>query len=85
MAWSVFLPRCSRPHEPEPRSCQWFRENSVQSFCRKEVIIVKYEKPEVVVLGSALDAVKIMEKDQAGVKDSTLGEGFTADAYEADE
>jgi hypothetical protein len=49
------------------------------------VITVKYEKPEVVVLGSALDAVKIMEKDQAGVKDSTLGEGFTADAYEADE
>ena len=46
---------------------------------------MKYDKPEIVVLGSALDAVKIMEKDQAGVKDSTLGEGFTADAYEADE
>ena len=51
----------------------------------KEVTTVKYDKPEIVVLGSAFDAVKIMEKDQAGVKDSTLGEGFTADAYEADE
>jgi hypothetical protein len=49
------------------------------------VIVVNYEKPEVVLLGSALNAVKIMEKDQAGVKDSSLGEGFTADAYEVDE
>jgi hypothetical protein len=49
------------------------------------VILVKYEKPEVVLLGSAIDAVKIMEKDQAGVKDSSLGERFTADAYEVDE
>lgn len=46
---------------------------------------MKYEKPEVVSLGSTLDAVKIMEKDQAGVKDSSLGENYTADAYEADE
>lgn len=46
---------------------------------------MKYEKPEIVSLGSALNAVKISEKDQAGVKDSSLGENYTADAYEADE
>ena len=46
---------------------------------------MRYEKPEIVSFGSALDAVKISEKDDAGVKDSSLGERFTADAYEADE
>ena len=77
--------KAPQDHETEPRCGRRFRNNTVQPRCRKEVITVKYEKPEVVVLGSALDAVKIMEKEQAGVKDSTLGEGFTADAYEADE
>jgi hypothetical protein len=48
------------------------------------VIVVKYEKPEVVFLGSALNAVKISEKDQAGVKDSSLGEDSTADAHAAE-
>ena len=46
---------------------------------------MKYEKPQLVCLGSAVSSVQIMKKDNPGVKDSSLGEGFTANAYEADE
>ena len=46
---------------------------------------MKYEKPELVPLGSAVSAVQIMRKPDPGVKDTALHEGFTANAYEADE
>jgi len=46
---------------------------------------MKYEKPEVVVLGSASLSVQTSDKPIRHIWDSDLGEGYTAPAYEADE
>jgi hypothetical protein len=46
---------------------------------------MKYEKPEVVVLGSASSSVQTANKPHPRIWDNELGDGYTAPAYEADE
>ena len=46
---------------------------------------MKYEKPEVVALGSALVSVQASNKPAVNIHDNDLGNGYTATAYEADE
>jgi|HubBroStandDraft_6_1064221.scaffolds.fasta_scaffold6006417_1 hypothetical protein len=51
---------------------------------RKEVKTMKYEKPEVVVLASAVESVRGAGKFQEGRLDSPAP-SYTINAYEADE
>ena len=46
---------------------------------------MKYEKPELIEMGPAVECVQGPEKPHAGVFDNVYGPDITADAYEADE
>jgi hypothetical protein len=51
----------------------------------KEVKIMRYEKPEVVVLGSAVNAIQSSDKPRDDIQDSGTDTYFSVSAYEADE
>jgi hypothetical protein len=46
---------------------------------------MKYEKPEIVVVGSAVEAVQGLGKFNSGNPDISNPQKYTVNAYEADE
>jgi hypothetical protein len=46
---------------------------------------MRYEKPSVAALGSAMMSVRSSSKPAPNIHDNELGSGYTAAAYEADE
>jgi hypothetical protein len=46
---------------------------------------MKYEKPEIVIAGSALQAVQGLGKFHSGNPDLSVPQKYTVNAYEADE
>jgi len=59
----------------------------MQILIRKEVKIMKYNKPEVAMVGSALESVKQANKPNSGLNDNSIPRpnSVTVTAYEADE
>jgi hypothetical protein len=46
---------------------------------------MKYDKPQLMLIGPAQECVQASSKPAPHIQDNTLGVGYTASAYEADE
>lgn len=46
---------------------------------------MRYEKPEVVLLGSAVNAIQTSDKPRDDIEDGSTSTYFSVNAYEADE
>jgi len=46
---------------------------------------MRYDKPEVVVLGSAVNAIQTSDKPRDDIEDGSTNTYFSVNAYESDE
>ena len=78
--WKSILTNSSQQRRSASWSCK-------QISNRKEVIVMKYEKPELKVAGSAVNAIQNQQtlKPHVSRSDGSPNQYFTVIAYEADE
>jgi hypothetical protein len=77
--------RTRNPQKGRYRRDEFGWPAEIQISTGEEVSIMKYERPEVVALGSALDATRSDCGKEIAQKDCFSGDLNTTTAYEADE